>query len=80
VLKSEPPALCSDGALKISLERPPSGSLPSVGLSSPKTRRLWPRPMTWPFAARWKLPASNSLMRMAEAQECAYASGAGQKR
>ena len=29
------------------------------------------QPLTWLFAARWKPPASNSLMRMAEVQGCA---------
>src|SRR5215472_14625078 len=36
--------------------------------------------MTWLFAALWKLPASNSLTRMAEARECVYGSVAGPKR
>src|SRR5262249_29732225 len=36
--------------------------------------------MTWLFVALWKLPASNSLTRTAEARECVYGSGGGPKR
>src|SRR6516162_1975331 len=36
--------------------------------------------MTWLFAALWKLPASNSSMKTAEAQECVYGSVGGPKR
>src|SRR6516162_11232152 len=36
--------------------------------------------MTWLFAALWKLPASNSLTRTAEAQECVYGNVGGPKR